>query len=129
MIYMAKIFTMRGKTVEELQKLSLEEFAKLLPSRSRRALLRGLTQPQKTFLQNLRKTDKPLKTHIRDMVVVPEMVGRRLLIYTGKEWKQVDITSEMLGHRLGEFALTRRPVHHSAPGVGATRSSKFLPLK
>src|SRR3990167_2526797 len=103
---MAKIFTMRGKTVEELQKLSLEEFAKLLPSRSRRALLRGLTQPQKTFLQNLRKTDKPLKTHIRDMVVVPEMVGRRLLIYTGKEWKQVDITSEMLGHRLGEFALT-----------------------
>lgn len=126
---MAKIFMFRGKTLEELQKLSLEEFSKLIPSRQRRSLLRGFTIQQKKLLERLRKKNKAQKTHVRDMVIIPEMVGKKILVYSGKEWVQVEIKAEMLGHRLGEFSQTRRKVMHSAPGVGATRSSKFMPLK
>ncbi len=126
---MAKIFMLRGRTLEELQKISLEDFAKLLPSRQRRSLRRGLTPLHKKILADLRKTSKAVKTHARDIIILPEMVGRRFLVHNGKEWVAVDLVPEMLGHRLGEFALTRRRVAHSAPGVGATRSSKFLPLK
>lgn len=126
---MVKIFHYRGKTVEELQKMSLGEFAKLLPSRQRRSLLRGLNEKQKKFLERLRKSEKPVRTHLREMIIIPEMVFKRVLIHNGKEWLLVDIKPEMVGHRLGEFGLTRKKVTHSAPGVGATRASKFLPMK
>jgi len=126
---MARIFTYKGKTVEELKKMSLEEFAKIIPSRERRNLLRGLTEKEKKFLERLRKSDKPVRTHLREMVIIPEMIDKRVLLYNGKEWVLVLIKPEMVGHRLGEFTLTRKKVLHSAPGVGATRASKFLPLK
>ena len=126
---MVKIFTYRGKIIEELQKMSLGEFAKLLPSRQRRSLLRGLNDKQKKFLERLRKSDKPVRTHLREMMIIPEMVFKKVLIHNGKEWLLIDIKPEMIGHRLGEFALTRKRVTHSAPGVGATRASKFLPMK
>jgi len=126
---MAKIFTFKGKTVEELQAMPLEEFAKLLPSRQRRSLKRGMTPQQKKLLERLRKKQKAIKTHVRDMVILPEMIGKRILIYSGKEWVTLDVRGDMLGHRFGEFALTRKRVMHSSPGVGATKSSKFLPLK
>ncbi|MFH1228950.1 MAG: 30S ribosomal protein S19 [Candidatus Aenigmatarchaeota archaeon] len=126
---MAKIFLLKGKTIEELQKMSLEDFSKLIPSRQRRALLRGFTDQEKRFLERLRKTDKALKTHNREMVVIPEMVSKKVLIHNGNNWVAIEIKSEMLGHRLGEFALTRKRVMHSAPGVGATKASKFMPLK
>jgi small subunit ribosomal protein S19 len=126
---MARIFTYKGKTVEELQKMSLEEFTKLLPSRQRRSLLRGLTEKEKKFLERLKKSDKPVRTHLRQMIIIPEMIDKRVLLYNGKEWILIIIRPEMVGHRLGEFALTRKKVLHSAPGVGATRASKFLPLK
>ena len=126
---MARIFLLKGKTVEELQKMSLEEFAKIIPSRERRNLLRGFDDDEKKFLEKLRKSEKPVRTHIREMVIIPEMLFKRVLVHNGKEWILIDIKPEMLGHRLGEFALTRKRVLHSAPGVGATKSSKFLPLK
>jgi small subunit ribosomal protein S19 len=127
---MAKVFTFKGKTVEELQKMSLEEFSKLITSRSRRTLKRGFTAAQKKFLEAVRTSKKPMiKTHCRDMVIIPEMIGKRIGIYSGKEWVEVEMRAEMLGKRLGEFALTRKKVQHSSPGVGATKSSKFLPLK
>jgi len=126
---MVKIFTFKGKTIEELQKMPLDEFAKLITSRRRRSLKRGLTPQQKKLLERLRKSSKAVKTHVRDMVIVPEMIGKRILIYNGKEWVTLDVTGEMLGHVLGEFSMTRKRVMHSAPGVGATKSSKFLPLK
>ncbi|NIO44562.1 MAG: 30S ribosomal protein S19 [Candidatus Aenigmarchaeota archaeon] len=126
---MARIFLYKGKTTEELQKMSLEEFAKLVPSRERRSLLRGFNDTEKKFLEKLRKSEKPVKTHLREMVIIPEMLSKKVLIHNGKEWIALDIKTEMLGHRLGEFALTRKRVTHSAPGVGATKSSKFLPLK
>ena len=124
-----KIFTYKGKTLEELQKMPLEDFAKLLPSRQRRSLKRGLTNQEKKLLERMRKKQKPVKTHVRDMIIIPEMVGKKILIHSGKEWITIELKAEMLGHRLGEFAPTRKRVLHSAPGVGATRSSKFLPLK
>jgi small subunit ribosomal protein S19 len=126
---MPKIFMFKGKTIEELQKMSLEDFAKLLPARQRRALLRGFDDKEKKFLEKLRKSGKPVRTHIREMVIIPEMVFKKVLIHNGNTWVGVDIKPEMVGHRLGEFALTRHKVMHSAPGVGATKASKFLPLK
>jgi small subunit ribosomal protein S19 len=126
---MARIFTFRGKTIEELQKISLEDFAKLLPSRQRRALLRGFNVDEKKFLERLRKSEKPVRTHLREVVIIPEMVFKKVLVHNGNSWVGVDVKPEMLGHRLGEFALTRKRVMHSAPGVGASKSSKFMPLK
>jgi small subunit ribosomal protein S19 len=126
---MARVFLLKGRTTEELQKMSLEEFAKLISSRSRRNLMRGFDDDEKKFLEKLRTSEKPVRTHIREMVIIPEMLFKKILVHNGKEWVSVDIKPEMLGHRLGEFALTRKRVQHSAPGVGATKSSKFLPLK
>jgi len=126
---MPRIFTFKNKTVEELQKMSLEEFAKLIPARERRSLLRGFNDVEKKFLEKLRRSEKPVRTHLRETVIIPEMLFKKVLIHNGKEWVLIDIKPEMLGHRLGEFALTRKRVVHSAPGVGATRSSKFLPLR
>lgn len=122
--------TLRGKTFEEIKKLSLEEFSRFIPSRDRRALKKGLTPEEKTFLIKLRKKPSAFhKTHCRDMVIIPELVGLKIGIHNGKEFVPVEIRAEMLGHRLGEFALTRKKVAHSAPGFGATKSSKFVPLK
>jgi len=126
---MVKIFTFKGKTIEELQKMSLEDFSKLIPSRQRRALLRGFSKEEKKFLERLRKSNKPVRTHLREMIIVPEMVFKKVLVHNGNTWIGVDIKPEMVGHRIGEFALTRKRVMHSAPGVGATKASKFLPLK
>jgi len=122
-------FLYKGKTIEELQKMSLEEFARLLPARQRRMLLRGFNTKQKNFLERLRKSEKPLRTHLRQMVIIPEMVNKKVMLHSGKEWILLDIKPEMIGHKLGEFVLTRKRVLHSAPGVGATRASKFLPMK
>jgi small subunit ribosomal protein S19 len=126
---MAKIFSYKGKTVEELQKMTIEEFAKLITSRERRNLMRGFDDEEKKFLQKIRTSTKPVKTQSREFVIIPDMLFKRILVHNGKEWVAVDIKPEMLGHRLGEFSMTRHRVQHSAPGVGATKSSKFLPLK
>ena|SRR3989344_5364953 len=126
---MAKEFAFRGKSLAELKKLSLTEFALLIPSRARRSLKRGITDDQKKLLEKVRKNDKDIKTHSREMVILPEMVGHTIKIYTGKEFFQVFMTEEMLGHCLGEFALTRRRVAHNAPGVGATRSSDSVSVR
>jgi small subunit ribosomal protein S19 len=129
---MAKKFSYHGKSIEELEAMTLEELTVLLPARQRRTLRRGLTKHQKKLLENIRRfkgQDKLIKTHVRDMIVLPEMVSAKLGIYNGKEWLTVIIIPEMVGHYVGEFAMTRKPVKHSAPGLGATRSSKFVPLK
>ncbi len=126
---MAK-FMFRGRTWEEISKMSLEEFSKLLNSRVRRSLKRGLTEEEKKLLKRIRENPKKFhKTHCREMIILPEMVGVKIGIYNGKEYTPVEVKPEMIGHRLGEFALTRKPVKHSSPGFGATRSSKFVPLK
>ncbi|MBI4173474.1 MAG: 30S ribosomal protein S19 [Candidatus Aenigmarchaeota archaeon] len=126
---MAK-FTFRGLEPEQLKQLSVDEFMKMVPSRYRRALKRGFTFHQKKLLEEIAKKPTAFhRTKSRDMVIVPQMLGVKLGVYSGKEYVTVEVTPEMLGYRLGELVLTRRVVKHSAPGFGATKSSKFIPLK
>lgn len=122
-------FTYRGKTLEDLKKLNLEEFALLVPARQRRTIQRGFSEEHKKLLHKVKIKDPNIRTHLRDMIVLPEMVGMKVNIHSGKEFVPVELTSEMLGHYFGEFVLTRKKVSHGAAGVGATRSSKFIPLK
>ncbi len=118
----------RGHKLEELQEMTLDEFAELLNSRGKRKLERGLRREEKKILEDLEDKDS-VKTHFRSMIVVPEMVGKTVHVYNGQDFVPVDIEKEMLGHYLGEFAKTRKEVQHSAPGLGATRSSQHVPLK
>jgi small subunit ribosomal protein S19 len=125
-----KEFTYRGFTMEELSTKSFDEILELLPSRARRSYTRGLNDEQQAFLDRLRKTEEDvIRTHRREIVILPEFVGKKIAVHNGKEFVQVPIKPEMIGHALGEFALTRGTVSHSGPGVGATRSSKYMPLK
>jgi len=132
-----KIYNYRGHTQEELNAMSMDELVKILPSRARRSLTSGLNEEQKKLLKKVKKAQEALKegkkevvkTHCRDTPILPDMVGLDFEIYNGKEFTRVEIKTEMIGQYLGEYSLTRRPVKHSAPGVGATRSSLFVPIK
>ncbi|MEM1922359.1 MAG: 30S ribosomal protein S19 [Nitrososphaerota archaeon] len=131
---MVREFTYRGYTMQQLIQMPTDQLIKLLPSRQRRSLKRGLTEPQRKLLIKIRKykqnnTNKPIRTHARDMIILPEMVGLTIQVHNGKEFVPVQITSEMIGHRLGEFAITNKRVQHGRPGVGATKSSMYVPLK
>lgn len=134
---MAKKFLYRGHTLDELQALSMDEFILLLPSRHRRSLQRGLTTDQRNLIEKVRAArvaiDKGqnviVKTHARDMVILPEMVGVTVLIHNGKDFTSIEIKPNMIGHYLGEYAVTNKPVKHGQPGIGASRSSMYVPLK
>ncbi len=121
-------FKYRGKNLDELKSMTVDKFADLLTARKRRSIRRGLTHEQRKLLEKLRKNDEA-KTHARDMVIIPEMVDKTVKIHNGEEFVEVKIKPKMIGHYLGEFAFTRKEVEHSAPGLGATRSSKYVPLK
>ena len=114
-----KIFKYRGKTTEELQALSLEDFTSLLPARERRKIQRGFTEAEQTFLKDLEKHESGIKTHCRDMIVLPSMIGRTIGIHNGKEFKDIIILPQMVGHRFGELSLTRNKVKHGAVGVAS----------
>jgi small subunit ribosomal protein S19 len=125
-----KEFTYRGFTMEELLELPFDEMVTLMPARIRRTLIRGLNEEQRTTFDKIRDSDgNTIRTHRRDIPIIPQFVGKSVSVYTGKEFRDFEIKPEMIGHYLGEFAPTRGNVRHSGPGVGATRSSKFLPLK
>jgi small subunit ribosomal protein S19 len=127
---MPKEFKYRGKTVEELKSMSMDEFIRLLPSRMRRSLMRGLSNEQRIILTRLRKNDdKPIRTHARDMIILPEMLGKTIHVYNGKEFIEVKINEKMLGHYLGEYSNPMSLVRHGRPGIGASRSSMYIPLK
>ena len=129
---MAKEILFYGKNIEELRKLPLQEFARLLKSRSRRSLLSRMEEVQK-FLQRVDKKVKKgkttIKTHERDMIITPQLVGLTLAIHNGKEFVPVKVTENMLGHFFGEFAMTRKRVTHGSAGIGATRSSAVAKAK
>ena len=130
---MPREFRFRGFSLEELKSMPMDDFINLLPSRVRRSLKRGLTPQQRRLLERLRATradaKEPIKTHVRDLIILPEMVGKSLLIYNGKEFIESKIVEKMIGHYLGEFASTNKPVRHGKPGIGASRSSMYIPLK
>lgn len=122
-------FTYRGKSLEELKKLTIDEFALLVPARQRRTIQRGLSEDHKKLVHKVKIKDPNIRTHLRDMIVLPEMIGMKIAIHNGKEFTPVEILPEMVGRYFGEFALTRKKVAHGAAGIGATKSSKFVPLK
>jgi small subunit ribosomal protein S19 len=122
-------FTYRGKSLDQLKKMSLEDFAELLPARQRRTIKRGVGEEHKKILQRIKDGTTTIRTHSRNMVVLPEMLGLTLEIHNGKQFERIEVIPEMLGHYFGEFSLTRKKVSHGSAGVGATKSSKFVPLK
>lgn len=122
-------FKYRGKTITELKSLSVEEFSKLLPAKERRTITRGLNKDQQEIIRKFNDGAKQVRTHYRNMIILPCMVDNIIEIYNGKEFIKVQVQPEMIGHRFGEFALTRKKITHGGVGVGATRSSKFVPLK
>ncbi|CAH7675246.1 ribosomal protein S19-domain-containing protein [Phakopsora pachyrhizi] len=131
-------FQYRGVELEALLDLSNEQLMELVHARARRRFQRGLKRKPMTLIKKLRKAkkeaqpnEKPavVKTHLRDMLVVPEMIGSVIGIYNGKTFNSVEIKGEMVGHYLGEFSISYKPVKHGRPGIGATHSSRFIPLK
>ena len=134
---MPKEFSYRGHNLNSLTGMSMDEFINLLPSRQRRSLQRGLTPEQRILLEKLRKAkevqkqgkEASIKTHVRDLIILPEMVGAKIQVHNGKEFVAMEIRPEMIGHYLGEFAITNKPVRHGTPGIGASRSSMYVPLK
>lgn len=131
---MAKEFRYRGKTLEELKKMDFKEFIQLLPSRKTRSLKRGIPEDQKALMKKVDKAiagayKKTIKTQNRDVIVVPKMVGLMIHVHAGNRYAPVMIEPEMIGMYLGELVLTRNRVKHSAPGVGATRSSSAISVR
>mmetsp|Transcript_4350 Transcript_4350/g.11236 ORF Transcript_4350/g.11236 Transcript_4350/m.11236 type:complete len:143 (+) Transcript_4350:31-459(+) len=131
-------FNYRGLELKTLIDLSIQNLVKILPARARRKLSRGLQQKPITLIRKLRKAKKKInpqekperiKTHLRNMIIVPEMVGSQIDVYNGKIFSNFEVKPEMIGHYLGEFSITYKPVKHGRPGVGASGSSRFVPLK
>jgi len=130
-IHKKKEFTYRGKTLEELKQLNAKELAKCLKSRERRYLLRN-SQEIERFMKRVKKKlekNKKIRTHKRDMIILPELVGINIQVHNGKEFTPIEITGEMIGHKLGEFALTRSKVVHTKAGIGATKGTKHQAKK
>ncbi|HNZ52255.1 MAG: 30S ribosomal protein S19 [Candidatus Diapherotrites archaeon ADurb.Bin253] len=126
-----KQFTYRGKTVDELKELEVREFAKYLPSREKRTVLRNF-QMIEDFVKRAKtkiEKGKKIRTHSRNIIIVPKMIGMTIHVHNGKNFNQVHIEPEMLGHRLGEMSGTRSKVAHSKAGVGATKGSKHKAKK
>ncbi|ELU08552.1 hypothetical protein CAPTEDRAFT_162084 [Capitella teleta] len=131
-------YTYRGVDLDQLLDMSNEQLMEMFPCRVRRRMTRGLKRKPMALIKRLRKAkkdapalEKPecVKTHLRNMIIVPEMIGSIVGVYNGKTFNQVEIKPEMIGHYLGEFSITYKPVKHGRPGIGATHSSRFIPLK
>ena len=131
---MVREFTYRGLPQKELEKLSLDKLLKLFPARIRRSLTRGINDNKRKLIGEIKATKEgklktPINTHLRDLIILPFMIGTTVNVYSGKEFVPVTITSEMVSHYLGEYVITNKRVNHGAPGVGASRSSLYVPLK
>ena len=128
---MVKEFTYHGLSKEELANIPNEKLFKLFTARVRRSLTRGINDDKRKLMEEMkdRKNKNPIKTHLRDLIILPYMVGVTVHIFSGKEFVPITITLQMVGHYLGEYVITNKRVNHGAPGVGASRSSLYVPLK
>ncbi|KAK1939502.1 putative 40S ribosomal protein S15 [Babesia divergens] len=133
-----RTFKFRGYELEKLLEMPMASLVPLLRARQRRRISRGLKKPVRTLLKKLRDAKKdlaygekpePVKTHLRDTIIIPEMIGSIVGVYNGKQYINVEIKPEMVGYYIGEFSITYKPVMHGKPGIGATHSSRFIPLK
>lgn len=131
---MPKEFRYRGYTLDQLNSMSTEAILQLLPSRARRSLNRGISEDKRKLLEDIRaqkegKLEGQIKTHARDMIILPVMVGAKVSVYSGKEFVLLEVKPDMIGHYLGEYVITNKKVVHGTPGIGASRSSLYVPLK
>ena len=131
---MVKKFTYRGLSQSELENLTLDKLLNLFTARARRSLTRGINDNKRKLIEEVKsaksgKLKNKINTHLRDVLVLPSMVGITVNVFSGKEFVPVTITTEMVGHYLGEYVITNKRVSHGAPGVGASRSSLYVPLK
>ena len=131
---MVKEFTYRGLSQKELEGLTLDKLLQVFPARARRSLTRGINDNKRKLIEEMKsakagKLKNPINTHLRDVLILPTMIGNTLNVFSGKEFIPVTITTEMIGHYLGEYVITNKRVSHGAPGVGASRSSLYVPLK
>jgi len=131
---LVKQFTYRGLSQKELEELPLDKLLNLFPARIRRSLTRGINDNKRKLIGEIKaakegKLKTPINTHLRDLIILPYMVGTTVNVFSGKEFVPVTITSEMVSHYLGEYVITNKRVSHGAPGVGASRSSLYVPLK
>ncbi|OVA05319.1 Ribosomal protein S19/S15 [Macleaya cordata] len=131
-------FSFRGVDLDALLDMSTDELVKLFHARARRRFQRGLKRKPMALIKKLRKAKReappgekpePVRTHLRNMIIVPEMIGSIIGVYNGKTFNQVEIKPEMISHYLAEFSISYKPVKHGRPGIGATHSSRFIPLK
>jgi small subunit ribosomal protein S19 len=131
-------FRFRGLNVDQLKNLSIEALLPLLNARQRRSLdkrvgkyMNDEKRKLRERIKNVREgnSNEPIRTHVRDMIILPDMVGITINIHNGKEFNPITIKPEMIGHYLGEYSITNKRVQHGAPGVGASRSSLYVPLK
>ena len=128
---MVKEFTYHGLTKEELANIPNEKLFKIFSARIRRSLTRGINDDKRKLMEEMkdRKNKNRIKTHLRELIILPYMVGVTVHIFSGKEFVPITITLQMVGHYLGEYVITNKRVNHGAPGVGASRSSLYVPLK
>ena len=131
---MVKKFTFHGLSTEETESLTGEKLFDLLSSRARRSLKRGINDQKRKLIDEIKmkkagKLNADIKTHLRDLIILPYMTGVTVSVFSGKEFVPIVITTEMIGHYLGEYVITNKRVSHGAPGVGASRSSLYVPLK
>ena len=135
---MVREFKFKGYSSDQMQTLSIENLLPLLNSRQRRSLDKRVSTYMNDGKRKLREKVKlaregklkgQVRTHVRDMIILPDMVGLTIYVHNGKEFVQVNTKPEMIGHYLGEYAITNKRVQHGAPGVGASRSSLYVPLK
>ncbi|MDG6909259.1 MAG: 30S ribosomal protein S19 [Nitrososphaerota archaeon] len=131
---MPKEFRYRGKTLDELNSMSTEALLELLPSRARRSLNRGVSEEKRKLLEDARaikdgRLEGGIRTHARDMVILPTMVGLTIAVHNGREFVPLEVKPEMIGRYLGEYVITNKKVVHGTPGIGASRSSLYVPLK
>ncbi|XP_059157007.1 uncharacterized protein LOC131941645 [Physella acuta] len=131
-------FTYRGVDLDQLLDMSLEQLSDVFNCRQHRRLNRGLKSKPLALIKRLRKAKteaghlkerEVVKTHLRDMIIVPEVIGSIFGVYNGETFIQVEIKPAMVGHYLGEFSITYNHVKHNIPGIFATHSSRFTPLK
>lgn len=131
---MVKEFNYRGIAQSELESMPLDRLFGLLNARQRRSLTRGITDSKRKLIDEIKAAKagtlkNPIKTHLRDLIILPNMIGTTVNVFSGKEFVPVQLTPAMIGHYLGEYVITNKKVSHGAPGVGASRSSLYVPLK
>ena len=128
----------RGIELDQLLEMNINQVVSMMNAKARRRFRRGISSKYERLIKKLNVAkketvlgEKPMgvKTHLRNCIITPEMCGSTVLCYGGKYWNPVEVKADMIGHYVGEYSMTYKPIRHGKVGVGATRSSKFTSLR